>query len=331
MKEYKGLYHNTQDKTKYFEYGAHFKYNELCIALKNLELKQQNEKDTLENSNNNYSPFKRENYEEIPIEKKRKKYKLKNLNIKENNIYLITDINKKDEEKNKIDIIEEEQDNKKSHEFRKKSRFSTKNIDKVHLPNFPNINSNSLISLQNQHLTLETNENNHHLHQSYDFHKKQKINLPKLNFLYKNNILSDNHNNNIHNTVETQNRFQDNAGVKIFNDSSEHESKNKHSKHSHKKTKEKIFPKLNYLFNDDDNEKKTESLLPRTDRKNQRLQSIFEKEKMIKNNNLFLGEKNSYMNKEQREIMNDHMAQQIHNLKKQLLGNYKTKKKHVYQ
>ena len=52
---------------------------------------------------------------------------------------------------------------------------------------------------------------------------------------------------------------------------------------------------------------------------------------MIKNNNLFLGEKNSYMNKEEREIMNDHMAQQIHNLKMQLLGNSRHNLKRVYQ
>ena len=54
---------------------------------------------------------------------------------------------------------------------------------------------------------------------------------------------------------------------------------------------------------------------------------------MIKNNNnnLFLGEKNSYMNREQREIMNEQMAQQIHNLKKQLLGNSSQKLKKGYQ
>lgn len=41
MKEYKGLYHNVQDKTKYFEYGAHFKYSELYNALNDLLVKQQ--------------------------------------------------------------------------------------------------------------------------------------------------------------------------------------------------------------------------------------------------------------------------------------------------
>jgi hypothetical protein len=320
MKEYKGLYHNVQDKTKYFEYGAHFKYSELYKALNDLLVNQLKENPTSEKEIN-LSTLKIENKEEVP-EKKRKKYKLKT-NVTKNNRYLNTDANDKEDEKNKIDVIEEEQDNIKKTHIHKKNRFMTKSLDKV---NLPQISSNSLISLQNLNLLTEPKEINHlHVHQSVDLIKKKKINFPKLNSLHKHNILPENPNN--HMIVETQSRFQDNGAIKIFNDSSEQSSKNKLS---HKNKKDKIFPKIFHLSKE--NEEKIE-LLPRPQRKNDRLTSIFEKEKLIKNNNnnIFLGEKNNYMNREQREIMNDHMAQQIYNLKKQLLGNSSQKLKKVHQ
>ena len=320
MKEYKGLYHNVQDKTKYFEYGAHFKYSELYNALNDLLVNQLKENPTSEKEIN-LSTLKIENKEEVP-EKKRKKYKLKT-HVTKNNRYLNTDANDKEDEKNKIDVIEEEQDNIKKTHIHKKNRFMTKSLDKV---NLPQISSNSLISLQNHHLLTEPKEINHlHVHQSVDLIKKKKINFPKLNSLHKHNFLTENLNN--HMIVETQSRFQDNGAIKIFNDSSEQSSKNKLS---HKNKKDKIFPKIFHLSKE--NEEKIE-LLPRPQRKNDRLTSIFEKEKLIKNNNnnIFLGEKNNYMNREQREIMNDHMAQQIYNLKKQLLGNSSQKLKKVHQ
>ena len=43
MNNYKGIYHNVQDKTESFEYGAHFKYAELYKILKDLQIQQQNE------------------------------------------------------------------------------------------------------------------------------------------------------------------------------------------------------------------------------------------------------------------------------------------------
>ena len=48
------------------------------------------------------------------------------------------------------------------------------------------------------------------------------------------------------------------------------------------------------------------------------------------NNNLFLGDKNNYSNKGNREAMKNDMAQEIHNLKKQLLGNGNKSSKKVY-
>ena len=141
MKEYKGLYHNVQDKTKYFEYGAHFKYSELYNALNDLLVNQLKENPTSEKEIN-LSTLKIENKEEVP-EKKRKKYQLKT-HVTKNNRYLNTDANDKEDEKNKIDVIEEEQDNIKKTHIHKKNRFMTKSLDKV---NLPQISSKSLISL----------------------------------------------------------------------------------------------------------------------------------------------------------------------------------------
>ena len=59
MKEYKGIYHNVEDSTKSYEYGAHFKYSELYMALKNLQIKQRSE-DAPSGENNN-SPKENKN------------------------------------------------------------------------------------------------------------------------------------------------------------------------------------------------------------------------------------------------------------------------------
>ena len=75
MKEYKGLYHNIQDKTQLYEFGAHFKYEELYNCLKELQLKQ--EKNESLEEENNVEEIKNENKEELELPKKRKKYKMK--------------------------------------------------------------------------------------------------------------------------------------------------------------------------------------------------------------------------------------------------------------
>ena len=51
MKDYKGIYHNVQDKSESFEYGAHFKYADLYRILKDLQIKQQNENKDEDNKN----------------------------------------------------------------------------------------------------------------------------------------------------------------------------------------------------------------------------------------------------------------------------------------
>ncbi len=304
MKEYKGLYHNVQDKTKTYEYGAHFKYSELYIALKNLQIKQKNENSFSEETDN-FLP-ENENKEEVLPEKKRKKYKLKTLNINANNRYFLTEINKKDNEKDEFSIIEEEGDNIKD-QIRKRNRFLTKSTDKMQLPK---ISSNSLISLQNNHMQTEGQESLK-LYQSYEHHhhhKRNKINFPKLN-----TILQENINNNM--IVETQSIFGDKGAIKIYNDPYDEASK---KIRLIKRKKDKMFPKLFQLSKD--NEEKSEFLI-RPQRRNDKLKSIFEKEKYVRNNNLFLGEKNSYFRTEERDMKIEQMAQQIHNLKKKLLAN----------
>ena len=72
------------------------------------------------------------------------------------------------------------------------------------------------------------------------------------------------------------------------------------------------------LSNEKNNDEKNEEI--KIQRKTDKLKSIFEKEKQIKNNNLFLGDRNNYNINKERDILNEQMAHQIHNLKKQLLG-----------
>ena len=327
MKDYKGLYHNTEDKTQLYEFGAHFKYEELYNYLKELQLKQENNEPLDKESN--IEEIKNENKKEIELPKKRKKYKMKTHFKSENKRYLITDTHKNDKERNEFSIIEEEQENK-AEEIRKNNRFVTKSHDKIRLPQ---ISSKSIISLQKSNLhhnthKLAESQEMPNINRSRDFRTKSKrINFPKLNSLHLENI-KENNNNMI---VETQSIFQDqdNGAIKIFNDSYDKTSKLQNVSKHHKNKK---FPKLYQLSQD--NEEKNEAL-PRVQRKPNKLLSIFEKEKKIKNsnnnNNLFLGEKSNYINKEHRDIMRDEMAQQIHNLKKQLLGFPNKNLKGLYQ
>lgn len=319
MKEYKGIYHNVQDKTESFEFGAHFKYSDLYNILKDLQIKQQNENNVEDDKN--ISPKIIENKEEIEITKKRKKLKLKSFAINDNKRYLLTDANKKDNDNDDFSIIKEEQENKKTHK-RKKIKYVTKSVEKVRLPN---ISSNSLISLQN----IVSHKNI--LAESYDSHnlrkkkeKDKKINFPIITALHRNNPLKETEKN--HMIFETQSRFQDNGAIKIYNGSEDMESDEQSSSKNHQ------LPQLNSITQENDNEEKNE-LLVKPQRKINRLLSIFEKEKMRKNNNynLFLGDKNIYLNREHKDIMNNEMAKQIHNLKKQLKGNSNKSLQHVHK
>ena len=314
MNDYKGIYHNVQDKTESFEYGAHFKYADLYRILKDLQMKQQNE--NKEEDDKNIITI--ENNEEVDITKKRKKLKLKTFNINQNNRYVITDANKKNNDRDDFSIIEEEDEDRRVHK-RKKHKFVTKSVEKVRLPN---ISSNSLISIQIKA------PNKNMLAESYDAHvlrrKKEKdrtLNFPKINSLHRNNILSETEKNLI---FETENHIQDNNAIKIYKDSINNDQ-------SYKSWSNNQLPQVSNSNLDIENEEKTELFLkPR--RKPNKLLSIFEKEKLRKNNhNLFLGEKNNYLNKDHRDILNNEMAKQIHNLKKNLKGNSNKTLIQVYQ
>jgi len=302
MKDYKGVYYNVQDKSESFEYGAHFKYADLYRILKDLQIKQQNE--SKEEDDKNTTPKNIENKEEVDITKKRKKLKLKTFAINQNNRYLFTESTKKNNDKDEFSVIEEEE----IKHGRKKNKLITKSVDKVRLPN---ISSNGLISIQ----IKAPNKNT--LAESYDAHvlrrKKDKgrtIHFPKINSLHRNNIISETEKNFI---FETENRLPDNNAIKIYKPSLDNDPSNQSSSR-------KQLPQVSNSNQDVENEEKTDLFL-KPKRKTNKLLSIFEKEKLRKNNfNLFLGEKNNYLNKEHRDIMNNEMAKQIHNLKKQLKG-----------
>ena len=291
----------TKDQTKSTVHKA------LISSICQNQIQQQNENKNEDDKNTSSKDI--ENKEEIDITKKRKKMKLKTFSINENKRYIITDASKKNNDKDDFSVIEEEDENKKVHK-RKKNKFVTKSVEKVR---FPNISSNSLISIQIKA------PNKNMLTESYDSHvlrrKKEKdrtIHFPKISSLHRNNLLSETEKNYI---FETENRLQDNDAIKIYNKANiDNESSNPSSSKNQ-------LPQVNNSNQDADNEEKTELFL-RPRRKTNRLLSIFEKEKLRKNNyNLFLGEKNNYLNKEHRDIMNNEMAKQIHNLKKQLKGN----------
>ena len=302
MKDYKGVYYNVQDKSESFEYGAHFKYADLYRILKDLQIKQQNENKDEDDKNTTTKNI--ENKEEVDITKKRKKLKLKTFAINQNNRYLFTDSTKKNNDKDEFSVIEEEE----IKHGRKKNKLITKSVEKVRLPN---ISSNGLISIQIKA------PNKNILAESYDAHvlrrKKDKgrtIHFPKINSLHRNNIISETEKNFI---FETENRLPDNNAIKIYKPSLDNDPSNQSSSR-------KQLPQVSSLNQDIENEEKTDLFL-KPKRKTNKLLSIFEKEKLRKNNfNLFLGEKNNYLNKEHRDIMNNEMAKQIHNLKKQLKG-----------
>ena len=320
MKDYKGIYHNTTSTTNYYEFGAHFKYLDLYNALNQLK-KERTENIPL----NEESSLKIEIKEEKEPSKKRKKYKLKTMDTKETkrNLGLVTDINENSKEKRKKEFstIEEEQDNDKDKK-RQKKRLLTKSLDKMVLPKINIKNPNNEDDLTPTKLMVEKKEKNNYqfgrLSKSLNLKKKsvseKKENFPKINSVYYRDIIIENKNNK--DTVEeTQSRFKDNnESIKIFNNNDESEFKR--GKILKKLTTRRIG-KLSLINNE---QEKNFELLPKSNIKPERLKSIFEKEKEIKRINLFLGQKNNYSTSN-RYVINDEMAQQIHNLKMQILSN----------
>jgi hypothetical protein len=320
MKDYKGIYHNTTSTTNYYEFGAHFKYLDLHNALNQLK-KERTENIPL----NEESSLKIEIKEEKEPSKKRKKYKLKTIDTKETkrNLGLVTDINENSKEKRKKEFstIEEEQVNDKDKK-RQKKRLLTKNLDKMVLPKINIKNSNNEDNLTPTKLMVEKKEKNNYqfgrLSKSLNLKKKsvseKKENFPKINSVYYRDIIIENKNNK-DTEEETQSRFKDNnESIKIFNNNDESEFKRGKIL---KKLTTRRMGKLSLINNE---QEKNFELLPKSNIKPERLKSIFEKEKEIKRINLFLGQKNNYSTSN-RNVMNDEMAQQIHNLKMQILSN----------
>ena len=329
MKDYKGIYHGTTSTTNYYEFGAHFQYLELYNALNKLK-KERAENIPL----NDDSLLKLENKEEKEPSKKRKKYKLKTLDIKdikESKKYLglETDINEKSKEKgkNKFSTIEEEQENNIKENRRKKSRLLTKSLDKIVLPKIKIKNLNNEDNSKDKILSpiklLEEkkDKNNYQigrLSKSLDLKKKSAIekkeNFPKINSNYFRDIIIEEKNNK-EMVEETQSRFKDNnESIKIFNNN---EDNNIRKGKILKKLSTRRMERVSLINNE---QEKNFELLPKSSIKLDRLKSIFEKEKEIKRINLFLGQKNNYSTNN-RNLMNEEMAQQIHNLKMQILSN----------
>ena len=329
MKDYKGIYHGTTSTTNYYEFGAHFQYLELYNALNKLK-KEKAENIPL----NDDSLLKLENKEEKEPSKKRKKYKLKTLDvkdIKESKRYLglETDINEKSKEKgkNKFSTIEEEQENNIKDNRRKKSRLLTKSLDKIVLPKIKIKNLNNEDNSKDKILSpiklLEEkkDKNNYQigrLSKSLDLKKKSAIekkdNFPKINSNYFRDIIIEEKDNK-EMVEETQSRFKDNnESIKIFNNN---EDNNIRKGKILKKLATRRMERVSLINNE---QEKNIELLPKSSIKLDRLKSIFEKEKEIKRINLFLGQKNNYSTNN-RNLMNEEMAQQIHNLKMQILSN----------
>ena len=329
MKDYKGIYHGTTSTTNYYEFGAHFQYLELYNALNKLK-KEKAENIPL----NDDSLLKLENKEEKEPSKKRKKYKLKTLDvkdIKESKRYLglETDINEKSKEKgkNKFSTIEEEQENNIKDNRRKKSRLLTKSLDKIVLPKIKIKNLNNEDNSKDKILSpiklLEEkkDKNNYQigrLSKSLNLKKKSAIekkdNFPKINSNYFRDIIIEEKDNK-EMVEETQSRFKDNnESIKIFNNN---EDNNIRKGKILKKLATRRMERISLINNE---QEKNFELLPKSSIKLDRLKSIFEKEKEIKRINLFLGQKNNYSTNN-RNLMNEEMAQQIHNLKMQILSN----------
>ena len=328
MKDYKGIYHGTTSTTNYYEFGAHFQYLELYNALNKLK-KEKAENIPL----NDDSLLKLENKEEKEPSKKRKKYKLKTLDIKgikESKKYLglETEINEKSKEKGKkFSTIEEEQENNIKDNRRKKSRLLTKSLDKIVLPKIKIKNLNNEDNSKDKILSpiklLEEkkDKNNYQigrLSKSLNLKKKnaseKKDNFPKINSNYFKDIIIEEKDNK-EMVEETQSRFKDNnESIKIFNNN---EDNNIRKGKILKKLSTRRMERVSLINNE---QEKNFELLPKSSIKLDRLKSIFEKEKEIKRINLFLGQKNNYSTNN-RNLMNEEMAQQIHNLKMQILSN----------
>ena len=307
MKEYKGIYFNTKDTTKLYEFGAHFKYSELYEKLKKLQ--EERNEDILDE--NKYNSFQTENnIDEIELTKKRKKFKLKTHAEKDNNRYLnlksILNEKKEDKKEKKIPTKDEEEEDDNNNEMihhhkrKKKNKLMTYSLDKVRLPNINSRNVNNGVSLRNKLFNLnnnnkltksnvdikeDLNKNDSPfktLNKSINF-KNTRNNFPKINSLYYNSIIEETETNqNIDEDIQPL--FKYNSATKV-NDLLN--KKNNNIIIGNRNNPLGFFRSNFVTKNNEEDNVENEIKLSR---KNERLKSIFEKEKQIKNhnNNLFL-------------------------------------------
>ena len=137
--------------------------------------------------------------------------------------------------------------------------------------------------------------------------------LPKINIFRNNQIEDQNTKINIGEIEETPSQFEDDKINKIQNSINANRIIKPIKKISHKGLN-RIF--LNDLINSNDNKKDQKIKIF----KNNRLKSIFETEKQIKNTNI-LTDRIHNPNKNNLDTINNDMAQEIYNLKKKLLNN----------
>ncbi len=294
MKEYKGFYHNEQQKISTYEHGAHFKYSDLVNELNKLikkDIIKEEERDISENNKRNDSSIKK-------IKKKNvKKYILKVPKDSNINNERYSNLNIYENDKEKDDIVEKYSFSK----TKKHAAYPTsKSLDRTNI-NLPKVIINNINSSNHNNTNLTSLRN-----KSYNpkdlkklfYESKKEINkeeiLPVIDsFNYKKNI------------KENDNDYNKNKEDFIVNTVKKHKNKR-----NAKLFLKELNTKNDLMHSEIENYKVRDS---------NRLRSIFETEKIIKKNNL-LNEPNSH-NKRYVETVNNDISKQIYLLKKQLLVN----------
>ena len=287
------------------------------LLTENNENKRYNDIDNINENEENEKNEK--SYNKYIRESKKELFKNSKINIKEKGVSKSID-----KIKEKLPSINK---NNNLNSLRNKSFNPQKMTERI-IYNFDddqntsnNYNNNDL-EIKEYNIRNKKYENNNNENEILNVKntKKSKKKFESLDFLPKIKIFQKNQekeNENKAKYEERENNFQDNdLNISI-------EAKNKKSylilQKSHKKLK-KFFKNEN-LMNDSENRKSNKII-----NVNNKLKSIFETEKKIKSNKFLLNEKNKSSNKNYYfDTLNDDMAQQIYQLKKQLLINKKSK------
>ena len=231
-------------------------------------------------------------------------------------------IDKRDEKLPKINI-----NNSNSISLRNKSYNPHKLMEKIIYDNNDNDIDKNIINNEikeieeynskNKNYELNNNIQNEMRNRKLNKSKKNIRNynnigfLPKINTFRNNQIEEQNTKLNMGEIEETPSHFEDEKIIKIQNSINANRINNSIKKISHKGL-HRLF--LNDLINSNENQEKPKLKIF----KNNRLKSIFETEKQIKNNNI-LTDRIYNSNKNNFDTINNNMAQEIYQLKKQLL------------